>query len=81
MAQEKKFIKGFSGGMMLHTGYLSGGDNPRDYNPSGATFGIGGVVRLHLIHMSEHQSVVEWRLHIICLKAVVMIGFQSRMHS
>ena len=27
-AQEKKFIKGFSGGMMLHSGYQSGGDNP-----------------------------------------------------
>ena len=45
---EKKVIKGFSGGMMVHTGYLSGGDNPYNYNPSGATFGIGGVAKLHL---------------------------------
>lgn len=48
-AQEKeKFIKGFSGGMMLHSGYQFGGDNPYNYTPKGATFGIGGVARLHL---------------------------------
>lgn len=27
MAQAKKFIKGFSGGMMLHSGYQFGGDS------------------------------------------------------
>jgi hypothetical protein len=43
-----KFIKGFSGGMMIHTGYLSGCDNPFDYNPQGTTFGIGGVAKVHL---------------------------------
>ena len=49
MAQEKqKTIKGFSGGMMVHTGYLSGCDNPYGYDAAGATFGIGGVARLHL---------------------------------
>ena len=47
----KKFVKGFSGGMMVHTGYLSGSDNPYNYNAAGATFGIGGVARLHL---TEH---------------------------
>lgn len=36
---------------MLHTGYLNGCDNPFDYDLSGATFGIGGVARLHL---SDH---------------------------
>lgn len=46
--QSKKFIKGFSGGMMVHTGYLYGCDNPFGYNLSGATFGIGGVARLHM---------------------------------
>jgi len=46
-----KVIKGFSGGMMVHTGYLSGSDNPYNYNPSGATFGIGGVAKVHL---TEH---------------------------
>lgn len=46
-AQEKKIIKGFSGGMMLHTGYMFSGDNPYNYNPKGATFGIGGCAKLH----------------------------------
>ena len=45
---ETKAIKGFSGGMMVHTGYLSGGDNPFGYDATGATFGIGGVAKLHL---------------------------------
>ena len=53
--KDNKFIKGFSGGMMVHTGYLKGGDIPAgeltditDFNPKGATFGIGGVAKLHL---------------------------------
>ncbi|MBR5833875.1 MAG: hypothetical protein IKY48_04790 [Bacteroidales bacterium] len=50
-SKEGKLIKGFSGGMMAHTGYLWGGDNPYNYSPSGTTFGIGGVARLH---MSDH---------------------------
>ena len=45
-AQENKVIKGYSGGMLVHTGYQYGGDNPYGYNPSGATFGIGGLVKL-----------------------------------
>jgi hypothetical protein len=45
---ETKAIKGFSGGMMVHTGYLSGCDNPFGYDAAGATFGIGGVAKLHL---------------------------------
>lgn len=47
-AQEDKAIKGFSGGMMIHSGYLTGCDNPFGYNMQGTTFGIGGVARLHL---------------------------------
>ncbi len=47
-AQDNKTIKGFSGGMMVHTGYLSGCDNPFEYNASGPTFGIGGVAKIHL---------------------------------
>ena len=53
--KDDRFIKGFSGGMMAHTGYLSGGDIPAgelagigNFNPNGATFGIGGVAKLHL---------------------------------
>lgn len=52
MAQEQninsRIIKGFSGGMMVHAGYLSGCDNPFGYNTKGATFGIGGVAKVHL---------------------------------
>ncbi len=47
-AQERNLIKGFSGGMMIHSGYQTGCDNPFGYNMQGVTFGIGGVARLHL---------------------------------
>ena len=50
-AAQEKFIKGVSGGMMVHGGYLSAGDTPFKIEPSGATFGIGGVAKLHL---SDH---------------------------
>ncbi len=43
-----KAVKGFSGGMMVHTGFLSGYDNPYNYDASGPTFGIGGVAKIHL---------------------------------
>lgn len=46
--ESRKIIKGFSGGMMVHTGFLWGGDNLDGYSPQGATFGIGGVARVHL---------------------------------
>jgi len=47
-AEEKKIIKGFSGGMMVHSGYQFGGDNPYNLNISSPTFGIGGCAKLHL---------------------------------
>jgi hypothetical protein len=47
-AEEKKVIKGFSGGMMVHSGYQFGGDNPYDLDISSPTFGIGGCAKLHL---------------------------------
>ena len=50
-AQDNKAIKGFSGGMMVHSGYQFGCDNPFDLNISSPTFGIGGCAKLHL---SEH---------------------------
>ena len=46
-AHEKKDIKGFSGGMMVHTGYQFGGDNPYNLNISSPTFGIGGCAKIH----------------------------------
>lgn len=50
-AQEKKVIKGFSGGMMVHSGYQFGCDNPYGLDISSPTFGIGGCAKLHF---SEH---------------------------
>ena len=48
VAQESKFIKGFSGGMMVHSGYQYGCDNPFGVDISSPTFGIGGCAKLHL---------------------------------
>ena len=50
-AQESKFVKGFSGGMMVHSGYQYGCDNPFGLDISSPTFGIGGCAKLHL---SDH---------------------------
>lgn len=50
-AQDKKVIKGFSGGMMIHSGYQFGGDNPYNLNISSPTFGMGGCAKLHF---SDH---------------------------
>ena len=47
-AQEKKLVNGFDGGMMIHTGYLSGNLDAIGYRAQGAPMGIGGVIRLHL---------------------------------
>lgn len=46
-AEDKKLIKGFSGGMMVHAGYQYGGDNPYGLDISSPTFGIGGCAKLH----------------------------------
>lgn len=50
-----RVYQGFSGGMMVHTGYLFGRDrhapvttDGRSTSPQGATFGIGGAMRVHL---------------------------------
>ena len=50
-AQDTKFIKGFSGGMMVHSGYQYGSDNPFGLDISSPTFGIGGCAKIHL---TEH---------------------------
>ena len=47
-AQEKKLFHGFDGGMMVHTGYLSGTLDAIGYEAKGAPIGIGGAIRLHL---------------------------------
>ncbi len=46
--EETKLIQGFDGGMMLHVGYLTGTIPAIHYPADGATFGIGGVIRMHL---------------------------------
>ena len=43
-----KVLTGFSGGMMLHTGYLDGRLPQVGYRAKGAPFGIGGAIRLHI---------------------------------
>ena len=47
-AQNEKVIRGFDGGMMVHTGYLFGNIGPEEFPAKGVPFGIGGVIRLHL---------------------------------
>lgn len=77
-AQEKdKVIKGFSGGMMVHTGYQHGGDNPYNYVPKGATFGIGGVARLHL---TDHiRAGFEGYFSTMGLKKEVASGSHNKL--
>ena len=59
-AEEKKVVKGFSGGMMVHTGYQFGGDNPFNLNISSPTFGIGGCAKIHL---TRHFRIFPIRIH------------------
>lgn len=47
-ATKRRVLTGFSGGMMLHTGYLDGRLPQVGYRAKGAPFGIGGAIRLHL---------------------------------
>ncbi len=53
-AQEEEFIKGYTGGMMVHAGYLNGCDNPFGYEVDGLTIGIGGLLKFHL---TEHFRI------------------------
>ncbi len=53
-AQGQKLLHGFDGGMMVHTGYLSGNLDGIGYRAEGVPMGIGGVIRLHL---GEHFRV------------------------
>ena len=47
-AQEKKILRGFDGGMMIHSGYLTGTLEPIGYSAKGLPIGVGGALRLHL---------------------------------
>ncbi|MCM1035195.1 MAG: hypothetical protein NC038_06190 [Paludibacter sp.] len=44
----RKVLQGYSGGMMLHAGWLGGQRSAYPYNPQGATVGIGGALRVNL---------------------------------
>ena len=50
----RKVFRGYSGGMMLHAGYLFGGNAEAPCNPQGATYGIGGALRVNLL---EHLRI------------------------
>ena len=66
--------QGFSGGMMLHTGYLFGVDKTapvdakgRSYSPQGAPIGVGGALRVHLwkllrVGFEGSVSTLHWGL-------------------
>ncbi len=56
VAQEKRSIRGFDGGMMVHTGYLKGSLDAIGYEAKGMPMGIGGVIRLHLGNHSRIGS-------------------------
>lgn len=72
-----KRIKGFSGGMMAHTGFLWGGDNPYNYSPNGTTFGIGGIARVSL---SEHvRTGFEGYFSSMGLKEGVVSGSHNKL--
>ena len=76
-AQEHKAIKGFCGGMMVHTGYQSGCDNPLGYNPEGATHGIGGVAK---IQFSKHfRAGFEGYFSTIGLRKDVLSGSHNKI--
>jgi len=52
-ATAQKYFQGYSGGMMLHTGYVWGGSVhtqrfPEKIKIEGMPFGIGGLLRFHL---------------------------------
>lgn len=51
---KKAVYKGYSGGMMLHAGYLGGRDAQLSPCPQGMTFGIGGAIKINLW---EHLQV------------------------
>ena len=49
-AQDSVSRTRFSGGMMLHSGYLTGRIEAIDHSVEGAPFGLGGVIRYHFIN-------------------------------
>lgn len=52
--EKKKILRGFDGGMMVHSGFLCGNLDAIGYAAKGAPLGIGGVIHLHL---GEHFRI------------------------
>ena len=75
--ETKKAIKGFCGGMMVHTGYQFGGDNPRGYQPNGATFGLGGVAKVQLT--KHFRAGAEGYFSSVDLTQDVMSGSHNKI--
>ena len=76
-AQESKFIKGFSGGMMVHSGYQYGCDNPFGVDISSPTFGIGGCAKLHL--MDHFRTGFEGYFSTAPIRKVVESGSHNKL--
>ena len=75
--ETKKAVKGFCGGMMVHTGYQFGGDNPRGYQPNGATFGLGGVAKVQLT--KHFRAGAEGYFSSVDLTQDVMSGSHNKI--
>ena len=75
--ETKKAVKGFCGGMMVHTGYQFGGDNPRDYQPNGVTFGLGGVAKVQLT--KHFRAGAEGYFSSVDLTQDVMSGSHNKI--
>ena len=67
---------------MVHTGYLFGKDklSPLDKELQGATFGIGGAVRVHLwkhLRIGSEGSEILYRLYVLSLAFIANIRLQA----
>ena len=74
---QSKVIKGFCGGMMAHSGWQFGGDNPRGFNPKGVTFGLGGVAKLQFTN--HFRAGFEGYFSSVGLRKEVLSGSQNKI--
>ena len=75
--RQSKVIKGFCGGMMAHSGWQFGGDNPRGFNPKGVTFGLGGVAKLQFTN--HFRAGFEGYFSSVGLRKEVLSGSQNKI--
>ena len=76
-SRKDKVIKGFCGGMMAHTGYQFGGDNPHGFNPNGVTFGLGGVAKLQFT--KHFRAGFEGYFSSVGLRKEVLSGSHNKV--